>query len=52
MVDCFEKGLNSGWVDGMESVLNDIDDFCEGMRGEGCDVGGRYNGVEVVNKRV
>ncbi|MBD4896775.1 flagellar hook-associated protein FlgL, partial [Xanthomonas citri pv. citri] len=42
MLDSFEKALNSGSLDGMDSVLNDIDHFSDGMSAERSDLGARY----------
>lgn len=52
MLDSFEKALSSGSVDGMNSVLDDIDQFSNGMSSERSDLGARYNRLELVNTRL
>ncbi|ARW00420.1 Flagellar hook-associated protein [Bacillus subtilis subsp. subtilis] len=52
MLDSFEKALNSGSLDGMDSVLDDIDHFSDGMSTERSDLGARYNRLELVNTRL
>ncbi|AMK74040.1 MULTISPECIES: flagellar hook-associated protein FlgL [Bacillus] len=52
MLDSFEKALNSGSLDGMDNVLDDIDHFSDGMSAERSDLGARYNRLELVNTRL
>ncbi|MEG7334855.1 flagellar hook-associated protein FlgL [Bacillus sp. 0102A] len=52
MLDSFEQALSSGSLDGMDSVLDDIDQFSNGMSSERSDLGARYNRLELINTRL
>ncbi|PRS25668.1 flagellar hook-associated protein FlgL [Bacillus velezensis] len=52
MLNSFETALNSGSLDGIDSVLDDIDQFSDGMSSERSDIGARYNRLELINTRL
>ncbi|AKL86527.1 MAG: flagellar hook-associated protein FlgL [Bacillota bacterium] len=52
MLDSFQKALNSGSLEDMDSVLDNIDQFSDGMSAERSDLGARYNRLELINTRL
>lgn len=52
MLNSFETALNSGSLDDVDSVLDDIDQFSDGMSSERSDIGARYNRLELINTRL
>lgn len=52
MLNSFETALNSGSLDDVDSVLDDIDQFSDGMSAERSDIGARYNRLELINTRL